>query len=66
MGSLETAILLLLFLTGRLVLYHDSMIPPKNELLVIDTDDFPSIYQDLLSKSTAAKYEQEKSVEAPT
>jgi hypothetical protein len=42
----------------------DSMIPPKNELLVIDTDDFPSIYHDLLSKSTAAKYEQEKSVEA--
>ena len=40
------------------------MIPPKNELLVVDTDSFPKTYEELLSQSTMAGLLHEKPAEA--
>jgi hypothetical protein len=42
----------------------DDMLPPRNEMLVVDTDDFPEIYDNLISQSTMAQLPHEKRVEA--
>ena len=44
----------------------DDMYPPRNEHLVIDLDEFPTLYETLVNRSTIAERTGDKAVEART